>query len=215
MFYISLKTALPYFFLQSFSNVICFVHSLISHVWTCLLTNTKSFTSGSSSVWTFALLHSGAGFITSSCVVRSASEFWNCTLEPTTSGWKCSGYKWLVEFGRKAHARGDIVRNDHRFFLKSCWRMLLGACFWTQYCLFQVFILLDGQTGQIGLGFEGHDAANERRLTSFALWVSALSVALLWRLLPHISLCAVMWFGWSVRQHISWVSLCHRDANLP
>lgn len=74
-----------------------------------LLTNTKSFTSGSSSVWT--LLHSGAGFITSSCVVRSASEFWNCTLEPTTSGWKCSGlrinYSGLLSLAER-HMQGEI-----------------------------------------------------------------------------------------------------------
>lgn len=76
-----------------------------------LLTNTKSFTSGSSSVWTFALLHSGAGFITSSCVVRSASEFWNCTLEPTTSGWKRSGlrinYSGLLSLAER-YMQGEI-----------------------------------------------------------------------------------------------------------
>lgn len=36
--------------------------------------------------------------------------------------------QWLVEFGRKAHARGDIVRNDHRLLeilLENAVRSLL------------------------------------------------------------------------------------------
>ncbi|CAI5668980.1 unnamed protein product [Oreochromis niloticus] len=70
--------------------------------------------------------------------------------------------QWLIEFGRKAHARGDIV-----------------------------FILLDGQTGQIGLGFERNDAANERPADKFrSVGICSVRGSALDAPASHCSLCS-------------------------
>lgn len=62
--------------------------------------------------------------------------------------------------------------------------------------VFQIFLLLGGQTGQTSTGSDSDEP------TSLALGLSALSVALLWMFLPYVAVCAVICLGWKAQQHI-------------
>lgn len=75
-----------------------------------------------------------------------------------------------------------------------------GSSFDTVLYVFQIFLLLGGQTGQISTGSDTNDATNEP--TSLTLGLSVLALVLLWMFLPHIAVCAVICLGWKAQQHI-------------
>lgn len=99
----------------------------------------------------------------------------------------------LQQRGTGSRRRGERRKvYDHNTSQGARRRLLRGLFL----CLFQMFLFLSGQTGQISAG----SATNEP--TSLTLGLSALSVVLFWMLLPHISVCAVICLGWMAQRQI-------------
>ncbi|XP_069375317.1 uncharacterized protein [Paralichthys olivaceus] len=81
--------------------------------------------------------------------------------------------QWLVDFSRTAQQRGHAIT-----------------------------LLVGGQTSRIRTEPQTNDDSNERAPSRLSLVSSALSVVLLWMLLPHITLCVIVLFSWKVHQHL-------------
>ncbi|XP_024918911.1 uncharacterized protein LOC112488165 [Cynoglossus semilaevis] len=81
--------------------------------------------------------------------------------------------QWLVDFNRKSQDQGD-----------------------------KIVLLVDGQTAQNSSEPETNEDWMECQTTGLTLGFSALLVLLLWMILPHIALCAVILLVWKMHQQI-------------
>ncbi|XP_034425116.1 uncharacterized protein LOC117752069 isoform X1 [Hippoglossus hippoglossus] len=81
--------------------------------------------------------------------------------------------RWLVDFSRTAQGRGHVIT-----------------------------LLVGGQAARIGAEPQRHDDSNERGPSRLSLVSSALCVVLLWMILPHIALCVIVLFSWTMQGHM-------------
>lgn len=98
-----------------------------------------------------------------------------------------------------AKIRNYLLKNTAYWW--NCFRVNKGLWYLIFYDS-QIVLLVDGQTAQNSSEPETNEDWMECQTTGLTLGFSALLVLLLWMILPHIALCAVILLVWKMHQQI-------------